>query len=462
MKKNDTTCFRISDTGIYLLNYFLKNGSTISYLYNAAGQKLRKIVTDLGETGGLSTTEYLDGFQYNNFILQFFSHPEGYVLNTPDRNGDPSFDYVYQYKDHLGNIRMNFVFDPGDGSSSLPQLKILEENHYYPFGLKHENYNVEKKKMKWETEFIGGEEMELKRVRQVPNSGYQYKYNGKEWQDELGLDWYDYHARNYDPAIGRWMNVDPLSEMSRRWSPYNYAYNSPIRFIDPDGMLPRDTLEEGKENKEEYQSHFIDLEGHKKITEEINTFFTNYFSQINEQNAVDENTSYTGPGGLFAFGLTKRLRHLLLPDAIMLTGEIHVKPILGNKTAKGVIHVLVGPDAGKIIAVDDLAISLGLPTASGEIGIAYLYHTGARNEIKISDFTGTYTGLNLGVDVGPSIGITATKSNIPNTNNTVYSLGSNIGYGYSPFYGIDLNVEYGAVVPSNSTTNPIKVLLTGN
>lgn len=68
-------------------------------------------------------------------------------------------------------------------------------------------------------------------------------FGGKEYSEELGLDWYDFGARNYDAAIGRWMNIDPLAENYNSWSPYNFVYNSPLKFTDPTGMGPEDWVE---------------------------------------------------------------------------------------------------------------------------------------------------------------------------------------------------------------------------
>ena len=102
-------------------------------------------------------------------------------------------------------------------------MKIVGEKNYYPFGLQHKGYNDDPSALR--------------------NSvGQRFGFGGKELGDELGLNWYDVSARNYDPALGRWMNLDPLADQMRRHSPYNYAFDNPLRFIDSDGMAPDDII----------------------------------------------------------------------------------------------------------------------------------------------------------------------------------------------------------------------------
>ncbi len=185
------------------------------YQYNASGEKLRKIYLHKNPFGSGEesvTTDYLDGFQYESkqvssntpvVALKFVPTAEGYYNFENNK-------YIYNYTDHLGNVRLSYF---KNGTSA----EVLEQNNYYPFGLEHEGYNA-----------LAG------------NPAYKYSYNGKELQTESGM--YDYGARMYMADIGRWGVVDPLAEKMTRHSPYNYAFNNPIRFIDPDGMENKDII----------------------------------------------------------------------------------------------------------------------------------------------------------------------------------------------------------------------------
>ncbi|HTD40144.1 MAG TPA: RHS repeat-associated core domain-containing protein, partial [Mucilaginibacter sp.] len=175
---------------------------TITYTYDAAGNKLRRVSTNTGKT------DYIGGIQYDDnntgtSILSFIQTEEGQATVIPG-----GYDYTYFLGDNLGNTRI--TFDTKDGSA-----KVTQKDDYYPFGM---DINA--------------------KITSVKN---EYLYNKKELQEELQE--YDYGARFYDPVIGRWNVIDPLTEISRRWSPYNYVENNPIRLIDPDGMQTTDSSE---------------------------------------------------------------------------------------------------------------------------------------------------------------------------------------------------------------------------
>jgi len=176
--------------------------SRIQYDYDALGTKRRQTTTESGKK--VKTIDFIGNFVYENDYPAYHNFDEGRIVYKPD-----SSCFVETYlKDHLGNIRVTYANDGvKDG--------IRQVNAYYPFGMNISSLSANSTSILQQNE---------------------YKYNGKMFQDELGLNWLDYGARFYDPVIGRWHSVDPLAEKYRRWSPYNYCVDNPMRFVDLDGM----------------------------------------------------------------------------------------------------------------------------------------------------------------------------------------------------------------------------------
>ncbi|MEP2236818.1 MAG: DUF6443 domain-containing protein, partial [Maribacter sp.] len=198
----------------------------INYVYDATGVKLNKKASGTSN----NETEYAGNYIYKKLTngdseLQFFSHPEGYVSYE---NG--VYKYVYEYKDHLGNTRLSYTDENNDNEitvSTDPMVtEIVKESNYYPFGLEHKGYN----------NVVNGTE-------------HPYTYNGKEKQEELGLNWLDYGRRNYDPAIGRFFNEDRFAEKYHSKTPYQYAANNPIKFVDVMGDSIRVTGSKSAQRK---------------------------------------------------------------------------------------------------------------------------------------------------------------------------------------------------------------------
>ncbi len=182
-----------------------EDGRKIEYTYTASGVKLSQKAYQAD--GSLAKNKsYFDGIVYANQDLEFVNHADGYL--EPNNSGN--FDYIYQHKDHLENIRLSFA--DVNNNHLIEDSEIRESNDYYPFGLKTQKEN----------HIITGRD-------------HPYGFGGKEEQDIFDLNWHDFGARMYDAALGRWHILDPKAEKYYPYSPYNYTLNNPIKFVDPDG-----------------------------------------------------------------------------------------------------------------------------------------------------------------------------------------------------------------------------------
>ena len=225
------------------------DGSTIAYTYGADGTKL-KTVHKTGST--TTTTDYCGNVVYENGVQKLLLTDEGYVTLS---------DGKYHYYLHQGNNRV-----------VINQSGTVEEtNHYYPFG----------------------------GVFASTGNVQPYKYNGKELDAKKGLNWYDYGARHYDAALGRFTTNDRFAEKYHSLSPYQYGANNPVNTIDINGdslliVTPAaieaiyNGLQDGSNIKMQFNNGILDPTSIAKQANSSNDFFLkDLFEIANSEKMVE-------------------------------------------------------------------------------------------------------------------------------------------------------------------------------
>jgi RHS repeat-associated protein len=194
----------------------------LHYTYTATGQKISQQLEDDGRMG--TYREYAGPFVYVNQELGWVNTPHGRIYNLDLGNQGSQKEYILEF--HLRDHTSTSL------STGLGNTRLVLEKHqdeyiptqqafYYPFGMA-----------------IAGLSQQLPESGQGRLFENRYLYNGKEYQDDFGLNWYDYGARFYDAQIARFHTLDPLSEKYSFQSPFAYAANNPILFIDFMGLGP--------------------------------------------------------------------------------------------------------------------------------------------------------------------------------------------------------------------------------
>ncbi len=351
---------------------------TITYTYDAAGDKLQKQTVEGSTT---TTTLYGAGTMYINNVLQFIAHEEGRIRVNSSSSG-----YIFDYflKDHLGNIRMTIS---DDNNLANP---LLESQSFYPFGLLQTNIS--------------------KQV--ATNLHNKFLYNNKEQQknefaDLSGLEWYDYGARMYDAQIGRWMKQDNSADFYFGTSPYVYALNQPTQAVDPDGdlviFINGFTFDNSQLGNSSYWRHTftrnqivssqsngvssfgVPLSNDEFITTYVKqvNFDEEVMSQLNDHHSIYKDGSIGGWKSLFDAGFSF--------DA---NNRYRIGNIQGNADAKNIIASLARDKNGNIVeSIKVITHSMGGAYAKGYIKAILVYAKKHKIEGVKIDFEADFAPL---------------------------------------------------------------------
>ncbi|MEN0050627.1 MAG: RHS repeat-associated core domain-containing protein, partial [Bacteroidota bacterium] len=323
----------------------------IEWQYDALGQKLQKKVTGTGNNE--SEKEYCNGIEYNNGDLEAIYFSEGRLV--PD-----GMNWVYEYTlaDHLGNNRVTFK-DDGMGVA-----EVIDENHYYPFGMLIEELTD--------------------RMNPTDND---YLYNGKELDEEFGLDLHHYGFRLYDASIARFSSVDPIAEDFAFVSPFNYAENEPIANIDLHGLQSlHNAAARGLEDRLKSISSYVE--------NKFNQFFGTSSKKINIQkdnSPTFVKVNFEASGKVVA-GMGAGVKGNIMGVKVEAEADIGSVKLAEGSTNEGT-H-LVGEN-GEVRTERGGALAVGL-TDQLSVGVEAERESAVQNGSTISDTQTAKAGVQIG------------------------------------------------------------------
>jgi RHS repeat-associated protein len=312
------------------------DGSTITCTYAADGTKLHT-----GHTAGGTTTltYYCGNVIYEGTTAKLLLEGEGYVNLTGTQQ------YHYYLKDHQDNNRV-----------VINQAGTVEEtNHYYPFG----------------------------GVFAAIGNVQHYKYNGKELNTKKGLNWYDYGARYYDPALGRWHVPDLLNE-STHSSAYSYCINNPSRYIDVMGLDTISAIDLTPQMWRESFNPQNDVIALNQVTITNNNSNTSF-----NVNALNTGISFLGTAASSAAGMRYTERSWGSGYFRTSGGKAYPLSILAKQSNGKYVRGVQGLRIGAQTAKNLTQLSRRIGNVAGVVGLGFslnniMYDINVRNSIDLA------------------------------------------------------------------------------